>query len=223
MTEPQNRLRNSWSNAIGCEEFGACLCGPGSHTASHARSPEASLQRASYALASRSFPVRNINIAYKVVAASVGASEPGQDPPPDPQPGPVPRDAPPSVARPHVNRTSGTTEEPFRVSPQDLDAIIESINRAGGRFNFPGKISFERWLSLVFLVADLAVVSAPNPLSMLRSGTIVWALLVLVIPVGFVWHAGELKGLDRWPWRLLGWFLLMLPVLLYFFAPVFLY
>jgi hypothetical protein len=175
--------------------------------------------------------LRNINLAYKVAAASIAAAQAPRDAEPEAEPDRAPGATPWNAAPPEVHAARNRAKRPVSLSPEEVDAIVESINSANRIFKWPEgfsfrPLSFERWLSLVCAAAEYFVLvgaAAPTPMSpkgdMGRGIILPLFFLILLVPLGMIWAAGACEGLDRWTWRVFAWFYLALPVLLYLLIP----
>jgi hypothetical protein len=145
--------------------------------------------------------MRNINIAYGAASA---ASTSTQSPPDSAASEPV-------TPLPHR-----PAERPFSLTPEQVDAIVDQINRSNQIFPWPVEMSIERWLSLAVATACIAALSVAYSVGMLRTSGMMLALLYLPWPVCLIWKQQAKKDDERdltRLYRFLGWLLLTVPAI----------
>ena len=147
--------------------------------------------------------LRNINIAYEAVLASLGLEEPPQNADP-----PI---APPPVAPPTVKRPFSTGGRGFSLSPEQIDGIVDSINRNNRMF--PPESALERRVSLAvvfgYFVAAVILQSTGGP------GLLIFSRLILyfVLPLYLIWVHEDPYAPSSIILRVLGWLLMAAPAM----------
>ena len=131
--------------------------------------------------------LRNINIAYEVVLASFEAQESS------------------FVGEPFVGLPQDTTDRGFSLSSEQIDAIVDSMNRPDTTFS--GGYSIQCWLSLgatfAYLVTAYILHARRDEMFMLFG--------YLLLPLMVIWMYGDGSGLAGVIIWILGWLLMALP------------
>jgi hypothetical protein len=148
--------------------------------------------------------MRNINVAYEVASAAPAYTEASQYA----TAGAAPTHAAPVTPPPHQ-----PPERPFTLSREQVDAIVEQMNRSG-RIDWPIEMSAERWLSLSVATFYMSVLGVAASFGMLRKGGMILALLYLPWPLCLIWrdlaNKKNKSDLVRF-YRLFGWIFLVGP------------
>jgi len=133
--------------------------------------------------------LRAINIAYEIVAGSLRSAEP-------PQPAP----------------SSDSVDRPFSLSREQIDAIVDSINR-GSKVSLLPEMSVHRWLSLAavfaYLLGALIFYNADPRISRVVGELIVYFCL----PLFLIWFADldNRSAFESRLFRIVGWLFMALP------------
>ena len=157
--------------------------------------------------------LRNINIAYDAVTASLESPEEPDAPPSDYAPGATPW----NMAPPSLGSGNDPTDRPFSLSQEQIDAIVESINRSNRLLPWPPQMTVWRWLSLAISAAYVLIACISDPVQMLRKNSVVLLLGFLLLPLRLVWIDGsddDLNAIYRWVAWILGWLFLLAPAIL---------
>lgn len=149
--------------------------------------------------------LRNINLAYELVSALLGAVEPAQEEPLQEVAPPRQEFVPPGYA----------TERQFSWSPERVDAMVDSINQLNGWSVIPD-MSVHRWLSLGALFGYLVVASKVLPIFWPTDdivGVACRAAAYFCVPMFLIWHGDNdsLSNRERVFFRLVGWLFMALP------------
>ncbi len=138
--------------------------------------------------------LRNINIAYELVAASLESAEPYQAGPP-----------------------ANIADQPFSLSRDQVDEIVDSINRAT-RFSLLPEMSLHRWLSIGALVAYLVAATIALPAEFEQGGREIVKAVGLGaryfwLPLYLIWTGDKdsRSELESCFYRTIGWLLMALP------------
>ena len=155
--------------------------------------------------------LRTINLAYEVVLASLGSAEPE----------PV-TEAPPVA--PAADRPISYTDGGFSLSREQVDAIVDSMNRKNRMFSESS--AFERWLSAGVVLAYMAAAGilvaldppAPHRGGQRGSGGVLGLLaFYLILPLRLIWIDGANEDRDsvtRNTIRVLAWTFMSAPAIL---------
>ncbi len=138
--------------------------------------------------------LRNINIAYELVVTSLESAETSQAVPP-----------------------ANLTDRPFSLSHDQVDAIVDSINRAT-RISLLPEMSLHRWLSVAALVGYLVAATIILPAEFgLGKREIVKAVGLgsryFWLPMYLIWTGDKdtRSDLESCFYRSIGWLLMALP------------
>lgn len=140
--------------------------------------------------------LRDINIAYEIVAASLQTAEP-----------------------PPVVRTEPSVAQPFSLSREQIDAIVDSINR-GRRVDLLPEMSIHRWLSIaaifVYMIGAIILFQV-DPLVQSGIFRAVGAMSgYLWLPLYLIWTGDNdsRSSFECSLYRIMGWLLMALPAVL---------
>jgi hypothetical protein len=143
--------------------------------------------------------LRNINIAYELVAASL-------------EPAPLDSNEPSQVV-PYVD----PPDRPFSLSRERIDAIVDSINRAQ-RVSLLPEMSLHRWLSvgalIVYVFAAMFILPANHGRSKPEIAKAVGlASRFIWLPMYMIWTGDNdtRSNLENWFYRWIGWLLMAAP------------
>jgi curved DNA-binding protein CbpA len=142
---------------------------------------------------------RHINHAYEVVADSLRTAE-------------FPQSFP----------KADVADRPFSLSREQIDAIVDSINRRQ-RVSLLPEMSVHRWLSVAAALAYLigAVVVFPSTLQGRR--TVGEMLVYLLLPLYLIWTGDKesLSSFESLLYRVFGWLLMALPAIVMIYWIIF--
>jgi hypothetical protein len=156
--------------------------------------------------------LRNINIAYEAVTASLESPEKPEAPTPD-----YAGAAPWNLAPPSLGSGNDSTDRPFSLSQEQIDGIVESINRSNRLLPWPPQMTVGRWLSLAIAAAQVLIACIADPVQMLRKNHVVELLAYFLFPLLLIWVEGSndsVNAIYRWVARVLGWLFLFAPAIL---------
>lgn len=138
--------------------------------------------------------LRDINIAYEIVAASLS-----------------------SVGTHRALTPAEDTNRPYALSREQVDAIVDSINRAG-RVSLLPQMSVHRWLSVVAVVLYVVVSGVALPSDSLHERREIakafsMALGFFSLPLYLIWSGDNdsRSDLEGRLYRVIGWLLMSLP------------
>lgn len=133
--------------------------------------------------------LRNINVAYEAVLASLETPEPALVPPTSEG---LPQD---------------TTDRGFSLSHVQIDSIVDSLNRSNAIFS--GRLSLHCWLSAIAAFSYLAMASVSHS----RREDVFRLFGYLLLPLLLLWKYGAAEGPVGVILRILGWLFMMAPAL----------
>lgn len=141
--------------------------------------------------------LRNINIAYELVAASL-------------EPASVVSDEPSKVVP-----QAAVTDRPFSLSREQIDAIVDSINRDRKVFVLP-RMSFHRWLSLAAVLAYVVsaiILFQVDSLRRREINKVAELFAYFWLPLYLIWTGDNdsRSGVERLFFRISGWLFMGLP------------
>ena len=149
--------------------------------------------------------LRNINLAYEIVAASLEPVEPQQEHEEE------------EVVPPTYRTPTYQTERSPYWSPEQIDAIVDSMNRENS-FTLVPEMTVHRWYSLGALAAYLVLLAAVLP----ALGHPDIAVLIFpgaiysILPLYLIWKGddGSLTPIPPILFRIVGWLFMAAPAII---------